>query len=120
MQLHDAGFIARVKDGKRGFKVVVGGGLGAVPHQAHVLSEFTPVEEFLVEIQAVARVFARLGEKRNRNRARIKFLVAQLGIEEFKRLVEEEIKTVPHDPRHTAFLDDCPRRAARRRDPRRA
>ena len=109
VQLHDAGFIARVKDGKRGFKVVVGGGLGAVPHQAHVLSEFTPVEEFLVEIQAVARVFARLGEKKNRNRARIKFLVAELGIEEFKRLVEEEIKTVPHDPRHTAFLDEMPR-----------
>ncbi len=106
VQLHDAGFIARVKDGRRGFKVVVGGGLGAVPHQAHVLSEFTPVEEFLVEIQAVARVFARLGEKKNRNRARIKFLIAELGIEEFKRLVVEEIKTVPPDPRHTAFLDD--------------
>ncbi len=108
VQLHDAGFIARVKDGKRGFKVVVGGGLGAVPHQAHVLSEFTAVEDFLVEIQAVARVFARLGEKKNRNRARIKFLIAELGIEEFKRLVVEEIKTVPPDPRHTEFLEDLP------------
>jgi len=108
VQLHDAGFIARIRDGKRGFKVVVGGGLGAVPHQAHVLSEFTPVEEFLVEIQAVARVFARLGEKKNRNRARIKFLVAELGIEEFKRLVVEEMKTVPPDPRHTDFLADLP------------
>ncbi len=108
VQLHDAGFIARVKDGVRGFKVVVGGGLGAVPHQAHVLSEFTPVEDFLVEIQAVARVFARLGEKKNRNRARIKFLVAELGIEEFKRLVEEEMKTVPPDPRHTDFVDELP------------
>ena len=54
VQLHDAGFVARVVDGKRGFKVVVGGGLGAVPHQAEVLSEFTPEEEFLPEIQAVA------------------------------------------------------------------
>ena len=70
-----------VVDGKRGFKVVVGGGLGPVPHQAEVLSEFTPEEEFLPEIQAVARVFARLGEKKNRGRARIKFLVAKLGIE---------------------------------------
>ncbi len=108
VQMHDAGFVARVQDGKRGFQVVVGGGLGPVPHQAKVLSEFTPVEELLPQIQAVARVFARLGEKRNRGRARIKFLVAKLGIEEFRRLVEDERKTLPHDDRWTAFLDDLP------------
>jgi len=111
VQLHDAGFISRIQDGKRGFKVVVGGGLGTVPHQAKVLSEFTPVEEFLIEQQAVARVFARLGEKKNRNRARVKFLVANLGIDEFKRLVVEEMKTIPHDPQHTAFLDEMKQRA---------
>ncbi|HEX9889673.1 MAG TPA: nitrite/sulfite reductase [Nitriliruptorales bacterium] len=108
VQLHDAGYVARVRDGRRGFKVVVGGGLGTVPHQAEVLSEFTPVEEYLIEIQAVARVFARLGEKDNRNRARIKFLVAKLGIEEFRRLVEEEKATIPHDPRHTALIEQLP------------
>ena len=108
VQLHDAGFVARVRDGKRGFKVVVGGGLGPVPHQAKVLSEFTPEEEFLPEIQAVARVFARLGEKKNRGRARIKFLVSKLGIEEFRRLVDAERKILPHDERWTAFLDDMP------------
>jgi len=111
VQLHDAGFVSRIQDGRRGFKVVVGGGLGTVPHQAKVLSEFTPEEEFLPEIQAVARVFARLGEKKNRNRARIKFLVAKLGIEEFRRLVEEERKTIPHDPQHTAFLDELAQRS---------
>jgi len=109
VQMHDAGFVSRIVDGVRGFKVVVGGGLGPVPHQAQVLSEFTPVDEFLPEMQAVARVFARLGEKRNRGRARIKFLVAKLGIEEFRRLVAEERKTIPHDPRWTDFLDDLPR-----------
>ncbi len=109
VQMHDAGFVSRVVDGVRGFKVVVGGGLGTVPHQAEVLSEFTPVEEFLPQIQAVARVFARLGEKRNRGRARIKFLVAKLGIEEFRRLVAEERKTIPYDSRWTDFLDDLPR-----------
>ncbi|MFP8874352.1 MAG: nitrite/sulfite reductase, partial [Myxococcota bacterium] len=108
VQMHDAGFVARVRDGKRGFKVVVGGGLGPVPHQAKVLSEFTPEEEFLPEIQAVARVFARLGVKKNRGRARIKFLVAKLGIEEFRRLVDAERKILPHDERWTAFLDDMP------------
>jgi sulfite reductase (ferredoxin) len=109
VQMHDAGYVAKVVDGRLGFKVVVGGGLGTVPHQAEVLSEFTPVEELLVEIQAISRVFARLGEKKNRNRARIKFLVAQLGIDEFRRLVDEEKRTIPHDPRHTALVgEDLP------------
>src|SRR5882762_2471191 len=106
VQMHDAGFVARVVDGVRGFKVVVGGGLGPVPHQAKVLSEFTPERELLPETQAVARVFARLGEKQNRGRARIKFLVDKLGIEEFRRLVAEERKTLPHDPRWTSFLPE--------------
>ncbi|QNN24391.1 nitrite/sulfite reductase [Planctomycetales bacterium ZRK34] len=107
--MHDAGYVAKVNaEGQRGFKVVVGGGLGAVPHQAKVLSEFTPAEELLPQIQAISRVFARLGEKKNRNRARIKFLVAKLGIDEFRRLVEEERKTLPHDDRWTAFLKDIP------------
>jgi len=106
VQLHDAGFVSKIVDGKRGFKVVVGGGLGTVPFQAEVLSEFTPEEEFLPEMQAVARVFARLGEKRNRNKARIKFLVAKLGIEEFRRLVKEERAALPHDDRWTEFLSD--------------
>jgi sulfite reductase (ferredoxin) len=108
VQMHDAGYVARVVDGVRGFKVVVGGGLGPVPHQAKVLSEFTPEHELLPETQAVARVFARLGEKQNRGRARIKFLVAKLGIEEFRRLVAEERKMLPHDDRWTAFLTDMP------------
>lgn len=111
VQMHDAGFVARLRDGARGFKVVVGGGLGAVPHQAQVLSEFTPERELLPQVQAVARVFARLGEKKNRGRARIKFLVARLGIEEFRRLVEEERAALPPDPRHTAFLAELGRAA---------
>jgi sulfite reductase (ferredoxin) len=109
VNMHDAGFIGQVRDGKRGFKVFIGGGLGAVPHYAKVLSEFTPEEELLPQMQAVARVFARLGEKKNRNRARIKFLVAKLGIEEFRRLVEEERATLPYDSRWTDYLQDLPR-----------
>ena len=112
VMLNDLGFVARVKelDGRqqRGFAVYVGGGLGAVPQQARLLSEFVPEEEILPIAQAIARVFARLGEKRNHNRARIKFLVAQLGIEEFRRLVKEERKTLPHDERWTAYLHALP------------
>ncbi len=108
--MHDMGGIAvtRIVDGeeKRGFELYVGGGLGPVPHQAKLFDDFLPVEELLPTAQAISRVFARLGEKANRNRARVKFLVARLGIEEFKRLVLEEREKLPVDPAWTAFLSD--------------
>ncbi|MGB8330357.1 MAG: nitrite/sulfite reductase [Polyangiales bacterium] len=103
---HDLGAVAHVRDGKRGFRVVVGGGLGAVPVQAKVLAEFCPEEELLPLAQAVSRVFARLGEKQSRARARIKFLVQKLGIDEFKRLVADEREALRPDERWTAFLND--------------
>ena len=109
VSMHDLGVIAVTKtiDGveRRGFETYVGGGLGAVPHQARLFSEFLPEEELLPIAQAMARVFARLGEKKNRARARIKFLVAQLGIDEFKRLVVEERENLPPDERWTAHLE---------------
>ena len=96
--LHDVGFIAttRTENGakKRGFDMYVGGGLGAVPYMAKRFDAFVPPEEILPMTQAIARVFGRLGEKKNRNRARIKFLVQDLGIEKFKELVLEERKTL--------------------------
>ncbi len=110
--LHDFGCIARTRTEngveKRGFEVYVGGGLGAVPHDAKLLSEFVPEEELLPLAQAVSRVFARLGEKKNRGRARLKFLVANLGIDEFRRLVLEERKILPHDPAWTNWIDELP------------
>ena len=105
VRMHDFGAIAKVKDGRRGFEVFVGGGLGTSPYQAHVLMDFCPEEELLPIVQSVARVFGRLGEKANRNRARIKFLIAKLGIDEFTRLVFEEREVLPHDDRWTAYLD---------------
>ena len=111
--MHDIGFIAvtRTIDGveERGFQMYVGGGLGAVPHHAKLFDEFLPEKEMLRTSQAVSRVFARLGAKKNRNRARIKFLIKKLGIDEFKKLVLEEIQTMPEDPRWTDFLADIPR-----------
>ena len=108
--MHDIGFIAktRVENGqlRRGFAFYVGGGLGAVPHQAQLLDEFVSEEEILPLAQAVCRVFARLGEKKNRARARLKFLVAKLGIEEFRRLVLEERSILPPDERWTLYMDD--------------
>ncbi len=108
--MHDLGAIAatRMVAGKEehGFELYVGGGLGAVPHQAKLFDPFVSEKELLPTIQALSRVFARLGEKANRARARIKFLVAKLGIEEFRRLVLEERDAIPQDERWTAYLDD--------------
>jgi sulfite reductase (ferredoxin) len=104
-RMHDLGFIAKIRDGRRGFQVLVGGGLGPIPYQAQVLAEWAGEDEICAISQAVARVFARLGEKKNRNRARIKFLVAKLGIDEFRRLVEEERKGLPADPAWTDWID---------------
>lgn len=105
---HDMGLIARtrVENGevRRGFELYVGGGLGAVPQNAQLFDDFLREEEMLPIAQAMSRVFARLGEKTNRAKARLKFLVKKLGLEEFKRLVLEERAALRPDPRWTAFL----------------
>ena len=110
-KMHDMGMIAatRTENGRevRGFEVYVGGGLGAVPYQAKLFDSFVPVRELLPLAQAIARVYARLGEKKNRSRARIKFLVQDLGIEKFKELVLEERQTLEHDPRWTQYVEDA-------------
>jgi len=110
--MHDMGGIAvkRIEDGqeKRGFELYVGGGLGAVPHQAKLFDPFLPEEDLLPTAQAMSRVFARLGEKTNRARARIKFLVAKLGVEEFRRLVLEERDKLKEDSRWKDYLEEAP------------
>ncbi len=108
--MHDLGFIARTRtlgdQQQRGFAAYVGGGLGTIPYQAKLFDEFVTEEEILPLAQAISRVFARLGEKKNRARARIKFLVAKLGLEEFRRLVLEERSKLRHDPAWAGYLAD--------------
>ena len=110
--LHDLGLIAKKRlnaAGREeiGFEMYVGGGLGAVPYQAKLFDSFVPPEELLPLAQAIARVFARFGEKKNRNRARIKFLIQDLGIEKFRQLVFEERKILPFDSRWTEYIDQA-------------
>ncbi len=111
--IHDLGFIAKTWQGNgathRGFEVVIGGGLGAVPYDAKLFDAAVPEEEILPLAQATCRVFARLGEKRNRGRARMKFLIEKIGLEEFRRLVLEERKVLRPDPRWTDYLHDVER-----------
>jgi sulfite reductase (ferredoxin) len=108
VRLNDIGAVAAVRDGKRGFTIYVGGGLGTVPQQAKEMYEFLPEEELLPLCQSVGLVFARLGEKKNRNTARLKFLITKLGLDEFRRLVEEQRAALTPDPRWTEYLKDVP------------
>jgi sulfite reductase (ferredoxin) len=114
VSIHDLGGIAKIRtgpDGKpqRGFAIYVGGGLGAVPHQAKLYEEFVAEEDLLPLSRAIGRVFARLGEKKARNKARLKFLVHKLGIDEFRRIVREEMATMPDDPSWRQHFDEIPR-----------
>src|SRR5260370_41116274 len=107
--MHDLGLIAvkRIENGQevRGFEMHVGGGLGAVPYQAKLFDAFIPPGELLPLAQAIARVFAKYGEKKNRSRARIKFLIQDWGIEKFREAVLAEGRNRAPDPRWTEYLE---------------
>ena len=97
-RIHDLGAVARISNGERGFLVRVGGGLGAVPQEALVLGEFVSTSELVPLTLAVLRLFARFGEKKKRARARLKFLVADWGIEKFRDAVLTERAALVDDP----------------------
>ena len=88
--MHDLGFIPKIVDGKRGFKIMLGGGLGAQPQLAHMAYEFVEEDAIIPLIEAVLRVFDRHGERNSRHKARLKFLIAKIGFEAFMQLVDEE------------------------------
>ena len=119
--IHDIGFIPRIENGVRGFKMVVGGGLSIMPREAPVLNEFTPVDEYLKVSEAIIRIFDRADElRKNRAKARIKFLIDRVGIEEFRRMVDEELKgdwtNKDFSPDRLLFVDDEEATAPARRD----
>jgi sulfite reductase beta subunit-like hemoprotein len=92
--IHDVGLIAQVRGtngaAHRGFKVLVGGGLGSLPTESAVLADFLPEEELLPTIEAVLRVFTETGNRKNKLLARLKYVLRAKGIEEFRRLVAEK------------------------------
>ena len=96
--IHDIGLIARVRGSNgtahRGFKVLVGGGLGSLPTESAALTEFLPEEELMPTMEAILRVFKEHGNYKNKYKARMKFVLRAKGIEEFRRLVAEKRKQV--------------------------
>jgi sulfite reductase beta subunit-like hemoprotein/TusA-related sulfurtransferase/uncharacterized protein (UPF0332 family) len=96
--IHDIGLLAaRTADGTIGFRMAVGGGLGSAPRIAQVLREFVPIDDLIPSIEAVIKVFDALGNRKNRNKARMKFVIEKLGFEEFKRRWQEAYRSLGHD-----------------------
>ena len=91
--MHDMGFVAREREGRKGFKIVVGGGTSIMAKSAATLYEFVPVEDYLRVTEAVLRVFDAADELRqNKMMARIKVLIHRRGIEAVREMVEAELE----------------------------
>ncbi|TRZ44395.1 HEPN domain-containing protein [Robertkochia solimangrovi] len=108
--IHDLGFIPRIENGIHGFKVMLGGGLGSQPRHADVVYEFLPSEKLIPFIESVLRIFDRHGERARRLKARMKFLVKDIGIDAFLKLVDEETKALAYQtyPIQTDDFDGHP------------
>ena len=91
--IHDIGWRARIVDGRRGFRVTVGGGTAILVNSGALLYDFLPVEEMLNVAEAVLRVFHRFGDRKHMQRNRMKFLIRSLGWDEwrarFDKVLEE-------------------------------
>lgn len=94
--MHDLGFIAKIENGVRGFKVMIGGGLGSQPREADVLYDFLPSDKIIPTMEGVVRIFDRYGERKSRAKARMKFLIKDIGLDAFVELVENEQKAIEH------------------------
>jgi sulfite reductase beta subunit-like hemoprotein len=92
--IHDIGLRAVVRDGKRGFRMLVGGGLGPLPVEAGLLDEFVPVERLVNKCEAVIRVFGQYGNRKNKNKARLKFVVRERGFDWVREQIEKEYQDI--------------------------
>lgn len=95
--VNDIAFYPHLKDGVPGFRVLAGGGLGAQPFFAKPVQDFVPAEQMLSIAEAIVRVQHRLGERKNRKKARMKYVVQRLGLERFRAEVEKAWQEVEQE-----------------------
>ncbi len=96
--VNDVGLIARRRNGSTGFAVYVGGGMGASSRVADPFEEFVPAEEIHLVAEAVKRVFDKHGNRKNRHKARLRFLMDKIGVEGFRELYEGEMAELRKSP----------------------
>lgn len=88
--VNDVGFSARILNDKKGFAVFVGGGMGAQPRIGKKLINFLSIDEVGYCVAAIKNIFYTKGDRRNKHRNRLRFLIEDMGIESFKQLYEDE------------------------------
>lgn len=93
---NDLGFVARIKEGRRGFKVFLGGSLGSKPLTGYELFSFAPEEELYYIADAAKKLFSRYGNRKNKHKARLRYVFYRLGKEEVFRLFFEIYNEVKH------------------------
>jgi sulfite reductase beta subunit-like hemoprotein len=92
--INDLGFRAVERDGQHGFRVTVGGGLGPLPNEAQLLDEFLPLDRVVNRIESVVRVFGKYGNRGNKNKARLKFVLRERGFEWLRDAIELEYQDI--------------------------
>ncbi|HLK68322.1 MAG TPA: nitrite/sulfite reductase [Bryobacteraceae bacterium] len=92
--INDIGLRAVIRDGRRGFRMIIAGGLGPLPMEAQLLDEFLPEEHLLQRCEAVVRVFNRHGNRKNKNMARLKFVMRERGIAWLREQIDKEFANI--------------------------
>ncbi len=93
-RINEIAYFPKVRDGRKGFSVYAAGGLGSQPHLAQLVREFIPAEDVLIMTEAIVRLQHRSGERKNRKRARMKYLYQRWGAERFVREVDAQVALV--------------------------
>lgn len=94
--INDVGFVAKIKDGVKGFKVYAGGGAGSKPTIGWILFEFIPATELYVVAEALKKFFSEHGNRKNKHKARLRFIFYKLGEEETIRLIKKYYEEAKH------------------------
>jgi sulfite reductase (ferredoxin) len=107
-EFNDLGFIAQLRDGDKGFRVFVAGGLGTKPEVGHLLHDFIPAGDVYLVATAIKRLFDAHGNRKNRHAARLRFLWNTLGEERFRELYEEQLQLVRTENPPALLIEEVP------------
>lgn len=95
--INDVGFLAMVKDNRKGFKVYAGGGMGAESRLGELFEDFLPEEELGYCVEAIKNTYYKNGDRRNKHHNRLRFLIGDIGFDKFRALYEEELKALKNN-----------------------
>ena len=104
--ISDLGFIASIVDGNKGFEVYGGGGFGGNPKVSLKLEDFINAKDVLYYVQAMKELFEKEGDRNNKHKARIRYIVERLGEEKFKLRFNEELQRIKADRNLDLIIDD--------------